>query len=122
MEDYQNEFKEFIEKLNKDVGAVDPSEVGVMISRMVQYFCDYNSMKTVSSNRLRQASTPIILGNDDNGKPISMAKAQFIIDALPESEDHSIKKMHLENLEQIVNGLKSTLKGLSNEYNHMGNN
>lgn len=120
MEQYQTEYAEFLESYGK--GITSGEDVGAVIARMAQYFVEINikygkalMAYNVAARTIEESS------DDDTGKPISSTKAKVISAATPQSEDLINAKMHIENIEQIINALKSLQKGILLEYSHVGN-
>jgi hypothetical protein len=117
--DYLDEYKQFIDSYR--LGEKSGEEIGLMIARFAQYFAMHN-LSTVELDRKRsKVAAEIEARVDDNGKAISSAKAQSIIDATDEAHNFRMRRAHLQNVEQMINAMKSLQKGSLNEYSHLGN-
>jgi len=117
MEQYQKEYKEFIDGYSREV--VDAEGVGELICRMAQYFSETNTSLSSLESRLNQLAATTIKQTDENsGKPISAAKADVLVKASEEYRNYAIAKGHLENISQMINSLKSLLRGLTNEFSY----
>ena len=116
---YQELYAEFISNYKK--GAVSGEEVGEVIARLAQYFCEKNNALCLIENELNKISASFVSMTDDQtGKPISVSKAEMLI---KETEEYSLyleKKTDIQNIEQLINALKYLQKGLLNEYSHLG--
>lgn len=116
---YLEEYKKFLDSYH--LGEKSGEEVGEKIARFAQYFA-YHNLDMVDLDRKRaKVAAEIESRTDDNGKAISSAKAQSIIDATDEAHEYRVKRAHVQNVEQIINALKALQKGALNEYSHMGN-
>jgi hypothetical protein len=56
---------------------------------------------------------------EENGKPISAAKATVLVDATPEAAALGKAKIAKENVEQLINALKYLQRGLLQEFANM---
>ena len=119
MEDYQQEYNEFIDKYKSGV-QIDGEEVGKNIAIMAQYFGIRNLMLAGKENLLRKIAAETINSLDTNGKPISAVKSEILVANTPEAREYRLAKVHLENLNQHINSLKSLQKGILNEYSNIG--
>lgn len=120
MEKYQEEYSEFLQRYSK--GITSGEDVGESIARMAQYFVEINIKYGRALMAYNVAARTIEESCDDEtGKPISSTKAKVISAATPQSDDLIQVKVHLDNLEQIINALKSLQRGILQEYSHAGN-
>lgn len=115
---YQKDYDEFISGYQK--GTVDGEDAGHIIANMAQYFCDLNASCYEADKNLNKAMAQMMLSVDDSGKPISVAKADLMIKDTDEYRTWATAKMHLQNIDQIINALKYLQKGILQEYGHMG--
>jgi hypothetical protein len=117
MQQYQQEYNEFV--ANYKLRQVSAEEVGEIISRMAQYYGEKNNLLCSCSEGLSKKAAMIVQSEDENtGKPISVAKADILINATDESIAYNRGKTDLQNIEQYINALKSLQKGLLNEFAH----
>jgi len=117
---YRREFDEFMATYNS--GGMDAEKVGVLITRMAQYFCDANQTASFAQRVFNGKYAVIVDSEDANGKAMSAAKAKILIDASDEGKELTRSKMELENIEQLINALKYLQKGMLQEYAHIGAN
>ncbi len=115
---YRRDFDEFMAGYNS--GGVDATAVGVTITRMAQYFCDINQTVSFAQRVFNTHYAEVINSEDDNGKPMSAAKAKILAEASEEGKELIRTKAEVENVEQLLNALKYMQKGMLNEYAHMG--
>jgi hypothetical protein len=116
-EQYQLEYEQCIASYKS--GQTSAEEIGEVIARMAQYFAQKNMIAASIENVLNKKSVEIVQGQDDSGKPLSVAKADILIKATEEAQEFRQAKVHLENIEQYINALKYFQKGILNEYSHM---
>jgi uncharacterized protein YeeX (DUF496 family) len=115
-EQYLVEYDKFIDTYKRS--EVSGEEVGEVIARLAQYFAKFNMELVANDRRRSMIAKDIESRADDNGKPISSTKAQVFLEATPEAQDYRVSKMHIQNIEQFINALKSLQKGVLNEYIH----
>ena len=111
---YQIEYEEFIKEYK--TMEVSGEHIGRLISRMAMYFAQYNKKFVYATRDLTKVAAEIEGRNDDNGKAISSSKAKVITEATDSAHAERLAKMHVQNIEQYINALKSHLKGATNEF------
>jgi len=117
---YIDEYTKFIK--NYSIGQVSGEEVGEIVVRMAQYYSENNLKLVMVERQLALVAKDIESTVDEaTGKMISSAKADKIIDATDEAFFRNEVKAHVQNIEQMINALKTLQKGVLNEYSHMGN-
>lgn len=115
--DYMIDYDAFSSNFRKT--EVSGEEVGEMVMRMAGYFARYNvrmgdalrAFSTVKSDFQNQVDTT-------TGKAMSSAKAETLADATPQAATYEMARIHVLNIEQYINALKSLQKGVLNEYSH----
>lgn len=119
METYKIEYEAFLATYAK--GQTNGEDVGAVIARMAQYYTELNIAYGKALMAYNVAARTIEESSDDEtGKPISSSKAKVVAAATPQSEDLITVKVHLENIEQILNALKSLQRGIMFEMNATG--
>ena len=119
MSDYKIEYAEFLQQYES--GVTTGENVGELIAKLAQYFSMANSEYAAALRNFNKIARVIEEGSDEQtGKPISSSKAKVIAAATPESDSLTIAKTDLDNIEQMINALKSLQKGILNEYSHTG--
>jgi len=116
MPTYRTTYDEFIESYK--AGTTNAEEVGYVITKMAQFFCDAN-MATGSADEAYNKIYALNMQLEEGGKSISAAKAKILSDASDEARVLKSAKITLENIEQLINALKYLQKGMQNEYAHM---
>lgn len=116
---YLNEYKAFLTAYQQ--GTTSAEDIGLVITRMAQYFAETNLQLSGRDKMLNDVSARTVQSLDDaTGKAISVAKAELLIRATPEAKAYNDSKADLQNIEQFINALKYLQKGLLNEYAHVG--
>lgn len=114
MIDYDSFLKTFQEK------EVSGAEVGEMVARMAAYYARYNLTLTGAQKMYNNTVVQHLAQTDASGKAISATKAESLAAASEEHEAYARAKVHVQNLEQYINALKSLQKGLLYEYSTQG--
>lgn len=115
---YNAEYQKFVNNYHR--GEVSGEEVGEVIARMAQYFGQYNMEMVTKERGMNLRAAEFEMKTDENGKTISSTKAKVLLEATTECYAFNIVRMHLQNIEQYINALKSLQKGVLNEMQHMG--
>jgi len=116
---YIDEYNKFIRDYKS--GTVNGEEVGQVISRMAQYFSEYNLKLVLCEKKLFLVARDIESRVDENtGKAITSSKAVGVVNATEEHFEADMLKAHVANIEQFINALKALQKGVLNEYSHSG--
>lgn len=98
---------------------VSAEEVGKFIMKMTGHFIRYNiaygaAIKAFSGVKANYQSQVDVT----TGKTMSSAKAELLADNTPEASVYEMARIHITNLEQIINSMKSLQRGIQNEYSH----
>ena len=119
IEPYLLEYSQFMANYTK--GQTSGEEVGYVIAKLAQYFCEKNQLAGITELQFHRVFANIANQIDEaSGKPLSMAKAEILAKATPEAEAYGKERVHLENIEQAIGALKSLQKGILNERSLMG--
>jgi hypothetical protein len=118
-EGYQVDMDNFMAEYKRS--EVSGEEVGELIARMAQHFCYYNMQMVTAERNFTLVARDIENRVDENGKAITSTKAKIFAEATEENHLYNIARAHVQNVEQIINSLKSLQKGILNEFSHMGN-
>lgn len=117
MLNYKQEFDSFMASYS--AGAVSAEVIGKEICQMAQYFCDANMAKAMAEKAFNKIYAQLSSSTEDSGKPISSAKATTMAEATPEYEKMLDAKTEVENIDQMINALKSLQKGVLQEFAHV---
>lgn len=111
------EYDSFMQTFKKT--EVSGEEVGELIMRLGFYFARYN-IKAVQTLKAFSAIKAVYMGGIDEAtsKPMTASKAEVMADATPEAAQYEMARAHSENIEQMLNALKSLQKGVIQEYAH----
>lgn len=117
---YQSEYEKFIQAYVS--GTTTAEAVGVMVMHMAQYYSQYNVLYATRLNTFNQTARSFEEKRDEStGKSISSTKAKSLADATEESCALNYAKVHVANIEQMLNALKALQRGIMVEWNQ-GNN
>lgn len=115
--DYVAEYEKFMNAFK--LSEVSGEEVGAIVMRMGGYYATYNIKLAAALKKISQVRAEIQNGPDPStGKAMSTSKAEILSDATPEGLAYTEAKIHVQNIEQYINALKSLQKGVLQEYAH----
>ena len=116
---YKKEYDEFIKSYAN--GTVSAETVGILISRLAQYFAETNMLLGVKEKHLNKISAEMINKQDENSlKPMAIGKSEILTKNSQEYFDYNEVKIDLQNIDTMINALKSLQRGIANEFAHMG--
>lgn len=117
MNKYLSEYEAFIASFNKQ--EISGLDVGEVIMRQAMYFSQQN-LSVARALRDYVAVSKAIHNQVDpaTGKGITGAKADALTEATEESLRYVEAKIHLSNIQEIINSLKSLQKGVIVEYSN----
>ena len=113
MADYEAFQKEF--KLTE----TSPDKVGELIMKMAGHYARYNIRFSMKLRNFSLVKAKLINSADDNGKAMTASKAEMLADATDEAKDFELARIHLQNIQEYINSLKSLQKPLMIEYGHV---
>lgn len=113
--DYMQQYIEFEENFKKT--EVSPEEVGELIMHMTSHYIRHNvrfgqalrSFSQVKAGFQSQLDT-------QTSKPMSTSKAEILAEATPEAGEYQMERIHVANIQEIINSMKTLQKAISNEY------
>lgn len=114
--DYLLEYEAFQNNFKKT--EVSGEEIGEIVMHMAGYFARYNIRMGIALRNFSAVKAGFQNQIDTNGKPMSSSKAEVLADATPEATAYELSRIHIQNLEQYINALKSLQKGTLTEYSH----
>jgi len=113
--DYIQDYENF--QKNYRIAETGGEEIGILISKMAGYYARYNIRL---GNALHAYSTikSEFQGSSDpaTGKPMSTSKAEVLASSTPEAKEYENSRIHVQNLQEYINALKSLQKGALFEY------
>jgi len=101
-------------------GSTTGEQVGEQIAKMAQWFASQNTILSIATITYAKTTAEFEQRVDENGKQLSSTKAGKLAEATQEASEYVTAKMHVQNVEQIINALKSLQKGVLQEYSHLG--
>lgn len=114
---YMQEYEKFINDYK--MAEMSGEETGLLIAKMTLYFSQYNNSLRHALRNYSIITRDFQMGVDETtGKPISSAKAETLAAATDQADKYNEMKIHVNNLQEIVNSLKSLQRGQINEYAH----
>jgi len=117
--DYMTEYETFMNNFNRT--EVSGAEVGEVVVKMAGYFARYNVRKGETIRRFSAKKSEFQNSPDPaTGKAISASKANTLADSTEEAGAFEMARIHVDNIEQYINALKSLQKGVLIEYNNAG--
>lgn len=116
---YTEEYAEFIKNMESGI-PVTPADVGKLTAKLAQYFSDAVAETTITEQAYNQKVVEFEKQLDENGKPLTSAKADHYSKATDEYLKYNSAKGKVLGIEQMINALKSLQKGLMNEFSHFG--
>lgn len=113
--DYAVEYDLFQQNFKKT--QVSGEEVGELVMRMAHYYMTYNVRMVQALKRFSEVKAAYLNGTDPaTSKPMTSSKAEALADATPEAYAYELARVHLQNIEQGINALKSLQRGVLFEY------
>lgn len=110
-EDFQKGFK---------LGETSPDKVGELIMRLAGYYARYN---IIYASKLRAFSavmqTLINSTDDQSGKGMTASKAEILGADTKEAAEYELAKVHINNIQEYINSLKSLQRSLMIEYGNV---
>ena len=115
--DYMIDYEAFQNNFRKT--EVSGEECGEMVMKMAGYYARYNvRLSEAIRNFSRVKSNFQSQIDPSNSKTISTSKAEILADATEEAAAYEIARIHVQNIEQYINALKSLQKGILVEYSN----
>ena len=117
-QDYMLEYEEFSNNFKRT--EIAPEEVGELIMKMAGHYARHN-IRYADKLRIFSVVMAELINSPDpqTGKAMSASKAEILGEATPECADYTMEKIHINNLQEYINGLKSLQKSLMVEYGHV---
>ena len=121
MEQYEILYSEFMK--NYALGATSGEQVGELVAKLAGFYPNYNLAMAKAERIFALISRDEVLKTDETtGKAISSAKAETVANASNEASAFKLARVHVQNLEMLIQSAKSLQKGLLQEMLHAGLN
>lgn len=116
-EEYEIVYSDFMKGYAS--GSVTGEQVGELVARLAGYYPNYNAVKAQRERAYALVSRDEVMKTDETtGKAMSATKAQTIADASVEASAFKNARMHIENLEMLIQSAKALQRGLLQEMSH----
>ena len=117
MQEYETLYSEFMKSYT--LGATTSEHVGELVARLAGFYPNYNMAMNKSERAFAIISRDEVMKTDETtGKAISSAKAETIADASDEATAFKVARVHVQNLEMLIQSAKSLQRGLIQEMAH----
>ena len=111
---YEKLYSDFIAAYT--AGTTTGEQVGELVARLAGFYPSFNLLLARAERAYALISRDEVLKTDDiSGKGVSAAKAQLVADASNEATAYKMAKMHIQNLEVLLQSAKSLQRGLLQE-------
>ena len=118
-QDYETLYSDFMKSYAS--GATTGEQVGELVARLAGFYPNYNALMVQAERAYALLSRDEVLKTDETtGKAISSAKAETIANASNEAGAFKRARMHVENLEMLIQSVKSLQRGLLQEMAQSG--
>jgi len=117
MQDYEVLYANFMKDYVS--GAVTGEQVGELVAKLAGYYPNYNGAMVKAERAFAIVKKDEVLKTDETtGKAVSSAKADTISDASEEATAFKVARMHVQNLEILIQSAKTLQRGLLQEMSH----
>lgn len=116
-QEYEKLYSEFMK--NYSLGSSTGEQVGELVARLAGYYPHYNAAMTKAERSYALISRDEVLKTDETtGKAISATKAETIAGASNEASAYKNARVHVQNLEMLIQSAKALQRGLIQEMSH----
>mgnify|MGYP001211984678 CR=1 FL=1 len=106
---------------NYALGMTSGEMVGALVARLAGYYPNYNQAMAKAERSYALISRDEVLKTDETtGKAMSSVKAETIANASPEATAFKQARVHVQNLEMLIQSAKALQRGLIQEMAHSG--
>jgi hypothetical protein len=114
-QDYMIEYEQFQKEFK--LGETSPDKVGEVIMRLAGYYGRYNLIYAEKLRAFSAVMAKLINSTDDqSGKGMTASKAEILGKDTSESGEYDLAKVHINNIQEYINSLKSLQRSLMIEY------
>jgi hypothetical protein len=114
-EPYELLYAEFMQSYS--LGSSSSEEVGELVARLASFYPNYNSVMVKADRSFSLILRDEILKTDEvTGKAVSGVKAETMAGASSEAFAYKQARMHIQNLEMLINSAKTLQRGLIQEF------
>lgn len=113
--DYMQEYEAFSDNFRKT--EVSAEEIGELIMKMAVYYARYNVRLSDAIRAFSMKKAEFQNQTDPtSGKSMSTSKSEVLADATPEASVYELARIHVQNIQEYINSLKSLQRGVQFEY------
>ncbi len=117
MEDYAQLYSDFLK--NYSLGTTTGEQVGELVARLAGYYPFYNgAMAKAERSYALRCRDEVLKTDEATGKAVSSVKAETIANASPDATAFKQARVHVQNLEMLIQSAKSLQRGLLQEMAH----
>ena len=117
MEQYEILYSAFMKDYT--AGTTTGEMVGELIAKLAGFYPNYNMMMSREERQYALVSRNEVMKTDEaTGKAISSSKAETIANASAEASAFKIARVHVQNLEMLIQSAKALQRGLIQEMVH----
>lgn len=115
--DYEKLYSDFMK--DYAAGATTGEQVGELVARLAGFYPNLNMARAKAERAYALTCRDEVLKTDETtGKAVSATKAETIANASVDATAFKLARMHVENLEMLIQSAKSLQRGLLQEMSH----
>ena len=115
--DYETLYSNFMK--DYAAGVTTGEQVGELVARLAGYYPNLNMAKVNAERAYSLTCRDEIMKTDETtGKAVSATKADTIANSSVDATAFKIARMHIENLEMLIQSAKALQRGLLQEMSH----
>lgn len=117
MEQYELLYSDFIKAYAS--GTTTGEQVGELIAKLAGFYPNYNGVLNKTERMFASVARKEVEKTDEiTGKPVSATKAETIANDSAEAGAYKQARVHIENLEMLIQSAKYLQRGLLQEMAH----
>jgi inorganic triphosphatase YgiF len=119
MQEYEQMYSDFLK--NYASGTTTGENVGELVAKLAGYYPFYNGAMAKAERAYALRCRDEVLKTDDlTGKAVSSVKAETLANASSDATLFKEARVHVQNLEMLIQSAKSLQRGLLQEMAHSG--
>ena len=118
MTDFRSIYNDVVAAAN--TSEVSAQEIGTAIVKIAQCFSEVVGERRLRKNVLAKKAVEILNSVGVDGKPMPVSKAEYLIEATPESQSYKQMDDELTIVERYMDALKAMQYGAAREFGAMG--
>lgn len=114
MEYYEEMYQDFIK--GYEAGSTTGEDAGVLVAKLAGFYPNYNLALAKAERAFAMVLRDEIMQTDEStGKAISATKAETLANASDEATAFKNARMHVQNIEMLIQAAKALQRGLIHE-------